>query len=138
MDDNDLKKLADLIDERVNKAIKPVIQRLDDPETGLEAVNRKLSDPDSGLEAVNRKLSDPETGLKRLNERVAATFEQTTELTKDMDTVQITLESHTKVLKQVIVTDQNSRDDIKRLNKRVIILEQKSGIVTPPELQITD
>ena len=49
MDEDKLKSI-------VEAAIKPVLDHLNDPETGLAV--------------INRRLDDPETGLKRLNERV--------------------------------------------------------------------
>lgn len=38
----DEKKLKTIIEEVVNKALEPVNQKLDDPDTGLAAINRRL------------------------------------------------------------------------------------------------
>lgn len=56
MDDNDLKKIADLVDERINKALEPVKQQLEDPDTGLKRISRKLDANTESVVTIEREI----------------------------------------------------------------------------------
>lgn len=63
MNDDDLKKIADLVDERINKALEPikgqlgsVEKRLDDPETGLKRISEQLDANTSSLVKIEETL----------------------------------------------------------------------------------
>ncbi|OGE14348.1 hypothetical protein A3F00_05470 [Candidatus Daviesbacteria bacterium RIFCSPHIGHO2_12_FULL_37_11] len=104
----------------------------------FDEMGKTLNDPATGLAAINKQLNDPSTGLKRLNERIDAIWEQTTDLTEDMAETQDISNSHTKALRQIMADTQNSRDNTKKLDKRLNLIEEKSGIKIPPEFQLAD
>lgn len=51
-----------------------------------------------------------------------------------LDSHTTTLNSHTTALKQIITNTENNKDNVGKLNKRVINLENQAGIVPLPEL----
>lgn len=108
MDENkqsfSLSKLKTIVEE----AIKPVLDQLNDPDTGLRAINKRLDDPDAGLAAINR----------RLDANTAAVVE---------------LESTVKGYADACKTN---KANIERLDDRVSELETNAGITPPPELTI--
>lgn len=73
MNDNDLNKLADLVDKRINKALEPIKERLD----------------------------DPKSGLKRINNRMDVLWDQVVKVTADIEDVKDTLSSHSKSLNRI-------------------------------------
>src|SRR3989344_6658100 len=74
MTDEDLNKLGNLIDSRLDEKLKPINKE-------LESINKNLNDPNAGLDSINKKLNDPETGLGSINNKLDA-------LTIDMHDVQ--------------------------------------------------
>lgn len=137
MNNDDLvKKIGDIVDEKINKAIKPIKQTLNtvtkqlgDPKTGLKSINNRL-------DGITTRLDDPKTGLGRLNGRFDILWEQTVSLTEDMTEVKETLESHSASLKRLETNTEHSRDNVHRVDKRVSTIEAQLGISPPPELVI--
>lgn len=74
--------------------------------------------------------------LKPINRKLDILWEQTDELTKDVNGVKETLDTHTSILKRVETKLENNSSDIHKLNRRVVVLENKNGIVSPPELTV--
>lgn len=109
MDEDKLKSI-------VEAAIKPVLDQLNDPETGLAAINKRLT-------GVEEQLNDPETGLKRLNERIDSNTAAIVEL-------ESTIKGYADSYK---ANDTN----IRKAEKRLEILEENAGVNVPPELQFT-
>lgn len=101
MDENKLKTI-------VEQAIKPVLDQLNDPDTGLAAINRRLDDPD--------------TGLKRLNDSMDANTAAVMELEK-------TVNGYGDMYKI-------NKSNIERLDERLSQVEENTNIVPPPELAI--
>ncbi len=77
-----------------------------------------------------------ETALKPVSKKLDILWEQVEKVTIELDQVQETQQVHTRVLKSIDAKVENHSDDIHKLNKRVITLENTSGIVPPPELTI--
>ncbi len=77
-----------------------------------------------------------EEKLKPVSKKLDILWEQADELTKDMNEVKETLDTQTSVLKRMEAKLENHSDDIHKINKRVITLENTAGIVPPPELTI--
>ena len=82
--------------------------------------------------------------LEPVVKKLDAVWEQTEKLTEDMADSQITqeaqsevLKQHTKLLKQIDVNTEGSSDNIHKLNKRLVHVENHIGIVPPPELTIS-
>mgnify|MGYP001590755792 CR=1 FL=1 len=101
MDENKLKSI-------VEDAIKPVLDQLNDPDTGLAAINRRLDDPDTGLKRIN----------ERLDANTAAVVELESTITGYADSYQ--------------ANDAN----IRKVEKRLETLEEDAGVNVPPELQL--
>ena len=101
MDENKLKSI-------VEDAIKPVLDQLNDPDTGLAAINRRLDDPD--------------TGLKRINERLDAN-------TAAVVGLESTIKGYADSYK---VNDSN----IRRMEKRLETVEEKESISITDELRL--
>lgn len=87
---------------------------------------------------VREEIGD---ALKPVNERLDALWDQTAKLTEDMAEVQVTLKFHSKTLKhhsQILEkldrSSEHQADKVDRLEKRVIQIEDKTGIVPPIEL----
>lgn len=105
MDEN---KFKAIVEEVVNKAVEPI--------------RKQLEDPDTGLVAINRRLDDPDTGLKRLNNRMDANTAAVMELEK-------TVKGYGDMYK---INDSN----IRKMEKRLETLEEDVGVKVPPELQL--
>ena len=63
MNDDELKKIANLIDKRMDKALQPIKkqlsfikERLDDPETGLKRISEQLDANTSSLVKIEQTL----------------------------------------------------------------------------------
>lgn len=108
MTNEDVKKIRGAIREEVGTALKPI-------NTGLTGVENRLT-------GVEKKLD--------------ILWEQTDELTKDMNGVEETLKSHTNALKQIVINTTNTDDNIKRLDKRLTEAEKSLGLVPHPESNI--
>ena len=109
MNNDDLvKKIGDIVDEKINKALDP----------------------------IKNQLGDPESGLKRINEKLDTLWDQAVELTENMTEVQETLDSHTIFLTRIETKVEHSIENIQKINKRVGNVENKLGVVPPPELTI--
>ncbi len=68
MNDKDLKKLADLVDERITKAVVPMLERLD----GLDNRIGSLDDPDTGLKRINEKLDANTESIVNIEQTIKA------------------------------------------------------------------
>lgn len=115
MDEQTFKKL-------LNQALKPIIKRLDDPKTGLVA--------------INNRLDDPKTGLRRINEKIDVLWDQVERVTFGMDNAKETLDSHTTYLRNIETKVEKSSDDTGKLDKRLSEVEGHVGIAPPPELTL--
>lgn len=103
-----VKKIGEVVDEKINKALEPVNKKLD------------------------------------------ALWDQTADLTVNMTAVQETQKSHTKILKShtnllnshtkalsnLEANTASMAGNIRKLNKRLKAVEDKSGLVPPPELSL--
>ncbi|MBI2601107.1 hypothetical protein HYW42_04075 [Candidatus Daviesbacteria bacterium] len=109
MDENKLKSI-------IGEAIKPILDQLNNPETGLVAINGRL-------EGVEGRLEDPDTGLKRINDRL------------DTNTAAIVgLES---TIKGYADSYQANDTNIRKAEKRLETLEEKARVDVPLKLQFT-
>lgn len=107
-------------------------------------LDQKLADSEQ------RSRKEVDKALESVTGKVDMLWEQTVELTENMAEVQDTLASHTKVLashtemlashtsalKIIITNTEDNQNSIGKLNKRVHRLEDRAGIVSPPELTI--
>lgn len=59
MDENKLKAI-------VEEAVKPVLDQLSNPDTGLAAINKRLDNPDTGLKGINDRLDANTAALVEL------------------------------------------------------------------------
>lgn len=111
MTDEDVKKIGKAFDEKFKK------------------IGKDLSRIDSTLETI---AEESEKQTKKLG----ILWEQVGEVTVALEVVKETLGIHTTFLKGMQNNDENNSDDIHKLNKRVVTLENTAGIVPPPELII--
>src|SRR3989338_6027842 len=110
MNNDDLvKRISDVVDEKIKRAIEPIIKQLENPNTGLGRINQKMD----------------------------ALWEQTVKLTEDMAEVQEAQDSHTATLKRIEVKNEKKSEDIEKIDKRLTGTEDHLGIIPPPELTIT-
>lgn len=107
MDEDKLKKI---VEEVVNGAVDPIKQMLNDPDTGLKAINKRLDDSDTGLAAINRRLD--------ANTAAVMALEKTVNGYGDM----------------YKINDSN----IRKIEKRVETLEENAGIESPQEFILAD
>ncbi len=104
--------------------IKHKVDSLDLRQTGQSATISLMKDQMSVMNKKMNILNDPDTGLQRVNDRLdahtssLATIEQKIDIYDDMY--------------------QNNRDNIKKLDKRLDLLEEDNGVEVPPELQLID
>lgn len=75
MTNQDLQKIGLIVDEKIKAALKPIQDQLNDPETGLAAVNRVLSDPETGLKALNTKIDNITAELSEVHELASGTYD---------------------------------------------------------------
>ena len=87
-------------------------------------------------EEIETALKPIDTRLGRVEHKLDVLWEQTEELTKDMENVKETLDYHTKVLKKIADKAERNSDNIHRLNKRMSTIEDQSGVIPPPEFTI--
>ena len=76
------------------------------------------------------------TALKPVNKKLDILWEQVGKVTGELEGVKETLESHTATLKRIEARLDNNSDEIVRVDKRVTSVEDKLGIVPPPELTV--
>ena len=77
-----------------------------------------------------------ETALKPVNKKLTILWDQAEKVIFALDEVNEKSELHSKVLKRIEINTENNSDDVHKLNKRVVVLENRNGIVPPPELTI--
>lgn len=112
MDANTLKKI---VEEVVTKAVEPIKEQ-------LNGIVNRLDDPDTGLVAINSRLDDSETGLVAINNRLDANTGAIMNLEK-------TVKGYADSYK---INDSN----IRRMEKRVETLEDKAGVDVPEEFHL--
>lgn len=56
MNNDDLKKIADLVDERVNRTLGPIRQQLEDPEAGLKRISERLEANTESLVTIEKAI----------------------------------------------------------------------------------
>lgn len=88
----------------------------------LEPIKKQLGDPNTGLVALNQKIEDPDSGLPALNGRMDANTAAIIEL-------ESTIKGYADAYK-------TNKANIERLDDRVTKLEDRAGIVPPPEYTI--
>lgn len=110
MTNDDFKKLLD-------ESLNPIKKQLEDPGHGLAAINKRLG----GIEA---RLDNPDAGLAAINRRLDANTAAIVEL-------ESTVKGYADMYK---INDSNVRKMEKRLEK----VEEKSDIDVPPEFQLAD
>lgn len=116
----------------------------------IARVKREVSDIKSGqfnqyseLSKIGRDITRIDSTLDSIAEesgkqskKLGILWEQVGEVTVALDGVKETLEIHTTFLKGIKNYVENDSDNIHKLNKRVVTLENTAGIVSPPELTI--
>lgn len=132
---------AKIFQKLLDEALKPIIGRLDGIDGRFDGIDKRLDDPKTGLPAINnrlgsieQRLDDPKTGLKRINEKVDVLWDQVTKVTENQEDMKDTLKSHTVQLKRIAGKFEENSDKTTLLNKRLTTIERKSGIIPPPEL----
>lgn len=91
---------------------------------------------DEALEPIIERLDDPKTGLKRTNEKMDALWDQVEKVTIGMEDIKETLDSHTTQLKSIETKIEKISDDTGKLDKRLSEVEDHVGIVPLPELTL--
>lgn len=83
MNDDDLKKIAGLVDERVNKALEPIKQQLENPEIGLKRITEKLDANTESLITIEKEIKsyadsykENQRNIKRLDTRLNTVEEE--------------------------------------------------------------
>jgi chromosome segregation ATPase len=104
----------------------------------IDGVTDRLDDPDTGLAAINKRLDHPKTGLVRINERLDALWDQAVKLTEDVSENQETLDSHSMAFKLITANTQNSKDNFRKVAKRLDLLEEDSGVEVSHDLKLAD
>ncbi|SRR3989344_4675833 len=129
MNQDDYKKL-------LNEALDPIKKQLEDPDTGLAAINNRLNDPDNGLAAINNRLNDPDNGLAAISKRLNDPDTGLTAINRRLDANTAAVVELESTIKGYADAYKTNKTNIERLDDRVIQLEDKTGIIPPPELTI--
>lgn len=108
MNNDDIKKLVDLVDERINKALEPIKQQ--------------LGSRDANLKMISQQLDDPDTGLKRIVKKLDANTESI-----------VTIE---KEVKSYADSYKENQRNIKRLDTRLNVVEEELAIEPPEDLKV--
>lgn len=102
-----------------------------------EDVNKIGGLVDSKLDALRKDIKgDINSALKPINKKLDILWDQVERVTMDLGGVKETLDSHTTTLKRIETKVEGNYDDIRKLDKRLIKVENRSGIMPPPELTI--
>lgn len=92
---------------------------------------------EGAVKPILDQLNDPETGLKRLNEKVdanTATLEQHTEILENKVLPPVAyIEANIKAYKD---SYQINGANIRKMQERLETVEEKENIQVPPELQL--
>ncbi len=87
-------------------------------------------------EEIETALKPIDTKLNRVEKKVDILWEQVEKVTFGLEKVKETLGVHTDVLKRIEAKIEKNSDNIHKLNKRVVTVEGKLGIASPPELTV--
>lgn len=90
MDEN---KLKTIVEEAVNKAIEPIAQRLDDSDTGLEAINRRL-DANTGAIVKLESTVNGYGDMYKINDSNIRKMEKRLETVEEKEGIQVPPELH--------------------------------------------
>lgn len=97
-DDELINKIRGVVKEEIKAAIDPIHAQLDDPDSGLKAINNRLDDPEHGLEAMNRKI-DTLTGDMIVVQKQTATTHELVLIIKDKHEEELDeIRNHTHML----------------------------------------
>ncbi len=90
----------------------------------------------TSLEPINEKLDTQDKRLGTQGKKLDALWDQVVRVSGDLEEVKEILDSHTTMLKSIEVKTEKNSDDIKKVDKRLMKVESRLGIVSPPELTI--
>ncbi len=76
------------------------------------------------------------SALKPVTKKLDILWDQVEKVTENLEEVKETLELHTAFLKRIEPKVENNSDDIIKLDKRLTEIENREGIVPPPEFTI--
>lgn len=119
MTDEDVNKIGGLVDSK------------------LEAFREDIKgDINSALKPVNEKLDAHGKILNAQGKKLDILWDQVERVTVNLEKVSETQDLHTAVLKRIETKVEGNSDDIKKVDKRLTKVENRLGIVPPPELII--
>lgn len=138
MTDEDVKKISKALDERLKPLVGELArvksELLDSKVTQLRQyaelsrIGKDIARIDSTLETINEEI-------QKHGKKLDTLWDQVIEVTEGLEDVKETLKSLTDILKQ---TSDYTKDNSRKLAKRVIEVEEHLGIVPPPELTTVD
>lgn len=143
MTEQDIKRIAKTFDDRL-KPLAGELARVKTELSGaktnqfgilteLQKIGRDVARIDGALETINEELGKHTKILSDHTRKLNALWEQTEKVTFELDEVKEILDSHMVALKRI--ADGNTQD-IKKVDKRLIRVENQTGIVPSPELTI--
>ena len=115
MTNDDLNQIRGVVKEEIDTSLKQIKETLDSHTKTLDSHTKTLEKQAGKLNAL---------------------WEQTEKLTVDMGEVKEILNSHTKSLNQLVANNEQDKDNVRKLDKRIGATEDHLGIVPPPELTL--
>ena len=94
MTDEELKKVIDAVDKRLNKSLEPIKNQLGDPQNGLKRVNEKLD----ALWGQTVKLTEDSEEIKEFLKFQKQALNQTNDNIKKIDKRLTEVENHTGIV----------------------------------------
>lgn len=91
---------------------------------------------ETSLKPVKKSLNENTRKIDENTRKLEILWDQVEEVTVGLTEVKDTQKDHTAAFKKIITILDNASDNIKKLNKRTSTIEDKLGIIPPPELTI--
>lgn len=112
MTKSDISDIRGAVKEEIKIALEPIKKTVEETENNLEAVQKAVNENTRKLDILWDQVKIVTVGLEEIKE------------------------DHGAALKRIEEKLEIKTDDIKKLDKRVIVVESQLGVVAPPELTI--
>lgn len=133
MSNEETKKLEDLL----KGAIRPLKELVEVLKSKVDHQELYLVATSSNVKSIKEQQSVINEKLDTQGKKMDILWDQVEKVTMDIEEVKETQDLHTAVLKRIETKVEGNSDDIKeKVDKRLTKVENRLGIVPPPELTI--
>lgn len=139
MSKEDTQKLEDLLKVAIRplkELVEALKSKVDHQELYLMTTSSNVKSIKEQQSVINEKIDVQGENIDAQGKRLEILWEQVERVTMNLEDVQETQDLHTAVLKRIEGKVDNNSDDTRKVNKRLIKVEGRLGIVSPPELTI--